>query len=193
MRERAVDILAIVANLRLDRSPIASLSVFLAYFLFRRSAADHRALRGPCVKARSQLRMNWTELNSSSRTAASQLHDCDARDHTHTHTHTHPFNGPLSGTTRVSRYQKGKPGLDFTEARDSEWQWHPLGHTQVCTSLQTDNHASTPLTYVTTKCQIPLHGPDRTQFNALSELSETRAHSTDLSETRVGDSLFGSV
>jgi len=23
-------------------------------------------------------------------------------------THTHPFNGPLSGTTRVSRYQKGK-------------------------------------------------------------------------------------
>ena len=25
-----------------------------------------------------------------------------------THTHTHPFNGPLSGTTWVSRYQKGK-------------------------------------------------------------------------------------
>ena len=25
------------------------------------------------------------------------------------HLHTHPFNGPLSGTTRVSRYQKGKP------------------------------------------------------------------------------------
>ena len=24
-------------------------------------------------------------------------------------THTQPFNGPLSGTTRVSRYQKGKP------------------------------------------------------------------------------------
>ena len=38
----------------------------------------------------------------------------------HTHTHTHPFNGPLSGTTRVSRYQKGKTSLDFTEARDSE-------------------------------------------------------------------------
>ena len=40
----------------------------------------------------------------------------------HTHTHTHPFNGPLSGTTQVSRYQKGKTNLDFTEARDSEWQ-----------------------------------------------------------------------
>ena len=64
--------------------------------------------------------------------------------HTHTHTHTHPFNGPLSGTTRVSRYQKGKTNLDFTGARDSEWQWHRLGRTQVCTSLQTDNHANTP-------------------------------------------------
>jgi len=59
--------------------------------------------------------------------------------------HTHPFNGRLSGTTRVSRYQKGKTNLDFTGARDSEWQWHLLGHMQVCTSLQTDNHASTSL------------------------------------------------
>ena len=57
-------------------------------------------------------------------------------------THTHTFNGPYSGTTRVSRYQKGKTNLDFTEARNSEWQWHQLGHMQVCTSLQTDNHAT---------------------------------------------------
>jgi len=46
-------------------------------------------------------------------------------------THTHPFKGPLSWTTRVSRYQKGKTNLDFTDARDSEWQWHQLGHMQV--------------------------------------------------------------
>jgi len=44
----------------------------------------------------------------------------------------------------VSRYQKGKTNLDFTEARDSEWQWHQLGHMQACSSLQTDNHTSTP-------------------------------------------------
>jgi len=44
----------------------------------------------------------------------------------------------------VSRYQKRKTSLDFTEARDGEWQWHQLGHMQVCTLLQTDNHASTP-------------------------------------------------
>jgi len=55
------------------------------------------------------------------------------------------FNGPLSGTTQVSRFQTGKTNLDFTGARDSEWQWHQLGHVQVCTSLQTDNHASTSL------------------------------------------------
>jgi len=44
----------------------------------------------------------------------------------------------------VSRYQKSKTNLDFTEARDSEWQWHQLGRMQVCTSLQTGNYASTP-------------------------------------------------
>ena len=59
-----------------------------------------------------------------------------------THTHTHPFNGPLSKTTRVSWYQKGKTNLDFTEAIDSEWQRHQLG--RVCISLQRDNRANTP-------------------------------------------------
>jgi len=44
----------------------------------------------------------------------------------------------------VSRYQKGKTDLDFTEARHSEWQWHQLGHMQVCILLQRDNNASTP-------------------------------------------------
>ena len=66
--------------------------------------------------------------------------------------YTHLFNGPLSGTTRVSRYQKGKTNLDFTGARDSEWQWHQL-HVQVCTSLQTDNHTSTsPLSFLQAGC-----------------------------------------
>jgi len=49
----------------------------------------------------------------------------------------------------VSQYQKGKTNRDFTETRDSEWQWHQLGHMQVCTSLQTDNHASTPQQFFT--------------------------------------------
>jgi len=50
----------------------------------------------------------------------------------------------FSGTTRVSQYQKGKTNLNFTEASDSEWQWLQLGHMQVCTSLQTNDHASNP-------------------------------------------------
>ena len=57
------------------------------------------------------------------------------------YTHTHPH---LTALCPVSRYQKGKTNLDFTEARDSEWQWRQLHRMQVCTSLQTDNHASTP-------------------------------------------------
>jgi len=61
------------------------------------------------------------------------------------HQYTHPFNGSFSGTTQVSQYQTGKTSLDyFTEASDSEWKWHQLGRMQVCTSLQIDNHASTP-------------------------------------------------
>jgi len=47
-------------------------------------------------------------------------------------------------TAQVSQYQKGKTSQDFTDARDSEWQWHQLGYMLVCTLLQTDNHASTP-------------------------------------------------
>ena len=35
---------------------------------------------------------------------------CHSEDlYMHAHTHTHPFNGPLSRTTWVSRYQKVKP------------------------------------------------------------------------------------
>jgi len=44
----------------------------------------------------------------------------------------------------VRWYQKGKTNRDITEARGSEWQWHQLGRMHVCTSLQTDNYASTP-------------------------------------------------
>jgi len=57
--------------------------------------------------------------------------------------------GLFSRTTWVSQYQKGKTNLAFTGERDSEWQSHQLGHMQVCTSLQTDNHASTPLLFFT--------------------------------------------
>ena len=56
--------------------------------------------------------------------------------------HTHPFNGPFSGTIQVSRYQKGKTNLDFTGARDSEWQWHQLGH--ICKPAPRSRQITTP-------------------------------------------------
>ena len=62
--------------------------------------------------------------------------------HSHTCTHirlTALFRGYLGEPV-----PEGNTNLDFTEARDSEWQWHQLGHMQVCTSLPADNHASTP-------------------------------------------------
>jgi len=61
----------------------------------------------------------------------------------------------------VSQYKKGKTNLDFTEARDSEWQWHQLGHMQVCTSIQTDNHVSStpPLSFFTG--QMPFLPPNQ--------------------------------
>jgi len=78
----------------------------------------------------------------------------------------------LSGTTRVSRYQKGKTNLDFTEARDSEWQWRQLGHMQVCTSLQTDNHASTPaLSFLQAGCPSCRPTNSVKALKAISKLS----------------------
>jgi len=83
-----------------------------------------------------------------------------------------PFNGPLSRTTHVSQYQKGKTNLDFTEARDSEWQWHQLGHMQVWTSLQTDNHTSTPpLSFLQAGCPS---GRPTNSDKALKELVHSR-------------------
>ena len=103
----------------------------------------------------------------------------DARTHAHTHTHTHPFNGPLSGTTRVSWYQKGKTNLDFTEARDSEWQWHQLGYMQVCTSLQTDNHASTrPLSFLQAGCPSCCPINNVKALKAVKSKKKVPAHST---------------
>ena len=99
----------------------------------------------------------------------------DKEESLDTHTHTHPFNGPLSRTTQVSLYQKGKTNLDFTEARDSEWQWHQLSHMQVCISLQTDNLARTPvLSFLQAGC------PSRCPTNSVKTLKAKALKANDL-------------
>jgi len=60
--------------------------------------------------------------------------------------HTHSFNGPLYGTNHVSRYQRGKQiwillKQETVSGSGNSWAWAIM---QICTSLQTDNHASTP-------------------------------------------------
>jgi len=47
----------------------------------------------------------------------------------------------LTFDLELSELCPGLPGwagtrtnLDFTETRDSDWQWHQLGHMQICTS-----------------------------------------------------------
>jgi len=59
---------------------------------------------------------------------------------------THTFNGPLvlflSYLGELVPERKNQSG--FPGARNSEWQWHQLGHMEICTSPKADNHASTP-------------------------------------------------
>ena len=81
------------------------------------------------------------------------------------HIHTHLFNGPFSGTTQVSRYQKGKTNLDFTEARDSEWQWHQLGYMQVCTLL----HSCDQEKFQVLRDSVPVHTHTHTFNGPFSE------------------------
>jgi len=71
----------------------------------------------------------------------------------------------------VSRYQKRKTNLDFTEARDSERQWHQLEHMQVCTSLQTDNHANTPpLQFFTGRMPFPPPNQQRQSIVSIGDI-----------------------
>jgi len=58
------------------------------------------------------------------------------------HTHTR-LTALCPGLPRWAGTRKVKP-IWILLKQDSEWQWHQLGHMQICTSLQTNNHASTP-------------------------------------------------
>jgi len=41
-----------------------------------------------------------------------------------------------------------------------QWQWHQLGHMQICTFPQADNHASTPpLSFFTGRIALPVTQP----------------------------------
>jgi len=76
--------------------------------------------------------------------------------HTHTHTHTTVLWMAVLDFVRDHPDELAPAHLDgcgwiywvvvggFTGARDSEWQWHQLGHIHICTLTQSHNHASIP-------------------------------------------------
>jgi len=79
----------------------------------------------------------------------------------------------------------GKTNLDFTE--DGEWQWHQLGYMQLCTLLQTDNHASTsPLSFLQAGC--PSCRPTNS-VKALKALTGPQRN-FQITSTNIGKSFF---
>ena len=109
-----------------------------------------------------------------------------ARTHTHTHTRLTALCPGLP--IWVSQYQKGKTNLDFTEARDSEWQWHQLGRMLVCTSLKEITmpapHHSPMLRHLFLISVSSLHG-NLSQLNAThppdhSQLCSLKCHASKI-------------
>ena len=77
------------------------------------------------------------------RTCSVSADYCLLNAHTHTYTHT-SLTALFPGLPGWAGARKVKP-IWILLKQESEWQWHQLGLMQVCTLLQTDNHASTPL------------------------------------------------
>jgi len=86
------------------------------------------------------------------------------------------FNGLFSRTTWVSRHQKCKLFWILLEQEMMGWQWHQLNHMQIiCTSLQTDNHASTAsLIFLQAGCSSwrPTNSVKALKFRSFSHISK---------------------
>jgi len=91
------------------------------------------------VQSNIQIRPTSVSL-SSSRLQLDPKAAVVIRSHTHTHTLTQIHLWPSGLCPGLPRWAGTRTNLDFTEARDSEWQWHLLGYMQICTSpLQADH------------------------------------------------------
>jgi len=72
-----------------------------------------------------------------------------AHAHACMHAHTHIILWLSGLCPRLPGWATTRNNLDFTEARNSKWHWHQLGHMKICTSPQIDNHANiTPLSFL---------------------------------------------
>ena len=91
-----------------------------------------------------------------------------------THTHTN-VSRPFSRTTWVGWYQKDKPFWILLKQEMTRWQWHQLNHMQIiCTSLQTDNHASTSSLHIFYRLNaLPATQPTASKHWRSHRISET--------------------
>jgi len=82
--------------------------------------------------------------------------------HARTHAHRH-----------ILRLCELGPGLLGEPFPEPIWillkQWHQLGHMQICTSPQTDNHASTPPQFLTGQMPFLLPNQQRQSIEGISE------------------------
>jgi len=114
-------------------------NIKLSLYWYNQSFAHRSTVSAPTVFIQTLAAMQQQTRHCSQYTRT------DARTHAHTHPHTQMFNSLFSMTTWVGGYQKDKPFWILLKQETMEWQWHQLNHMQIiCTSLQTDNHASAP-------------------------------------------------
>jgi len=122
---------------------------------------------------------NWRQLQHQSRDGDTQTSTAAT-----TTTNGHYHNNNVNLTTLCPGLQdcpdepvpERENQSDFTEAKDSEWQWHQVDPMQVCTSSETDNHASTPpLSFLQAGSLMPFLSPNqqhqRTEGNLWSLLT----------------------
>jgi len=85
--------------------------------------------------------------------------DLHRKTEIHHNTNTHPFNGPFSGTTQVSRYQKGNTNPDFTEAR--QWVAVASGGPYASLHLVPDRQPHQHPTTLFFTCRMPFLPPNQ--------------------------------
>jgi len=113
-------------------------------FFLEKSHARPRSDIRTCPFSSSRIFAGWKSQHGASLNPTLGLHWArkTRKNNTNTHTHTHTRLTALFPGWAGTR--KAKPIWILLKQETSEWQWHQLGHMQVCTQLQTDNHASTP-------------------------------------------------
>jgi len=108
-------------------------SMFLSFFILLNTARMPFPSNNSNNIVKTLLLLLLLLLWSSAECAHYNL--CDWQVLTNTHTHT-TILWPSEICPGSPEWATTRTNLDFTEARDNEWQWHQLGHMQICTSPQ---------------------------------------------------------